>query len=280
MKNLKMFCTTLEPSHYKFIKMLGYIPVGLGEKFFDGDWFRDNSGINISKKNKNYAECTYRYWFWKNYLEKCDDEWIGFCHYRKFWSLKKIDQTYINVNNIYDQVLKEIPIQYQDYETILGEPFYVNQLRLMKFIKKGTKILLKNPFLLFNKNKRNLKFHFNLMHGEKNIDKAIELLDVENKNDFKKFVESEVSFNPWNMFICRSKKKLKNYYEVLFPWLERCEKIFDSEKLHGYGKIRIYAFLSERFMSYWFQKNSKYATLPVFFYDIKNDPNKDEIHKN
>ena len=52
MKNLKMFCTTLEPNHYKFIKKLGYIPVGLGENFFSGDWFRDNSGQNISKKNK------------------------------------------------------------------------------------------------------------------------------------------------------------------------------------------------------------------------------------
>ena len=50
MKNLKMFCTTLEPNHYKFIKKLGYIPVGLGEKTFTGDWFRDNSGKNISKK--------------------------------------------------------------------------------------------------------------------------------------------------------------------------------------------------------------------------------------
>ena len=65
-----MFCTTLEPDHYEFIKKLGYIPVGLGEKDFIGDWFRDNSGPNISKKNKNYAECTYHYWFWKNQLMK------------------------------------------------------------------------------------------------------------------------------------------------------------------------------------------------------------------
>ena len=51
MKNLNMFCLTLEPSHYKFIKELGYIPVGLGDKNFDDGWFRDKSGINISKKN-------------------------------------------------------------------------------------------------------------------------------------------------------------------------------------------------------------------------------------
>ena len=49
MKNLNMFCITLDPNHYKFIKKLGYIPVGLGEKKFDEGWLSDKSGINISK---------------------------------------------------------------------------------------------------------------------------------------------------------------------------------------------------------------------------------------
>ena len=49
-----MFCTTLEPRHYEFIKKLGYVPVGLGDKNFTGDWLRDNSEQNISKKNKNH----------------------------------------------------------------------------------------------------------------------------------------------------------------------------------------------------------------------------------
>ena len=35
---------------YKFIKNLGYTPVGLGEKDFDDGWFSDKSGKNISKK--------------------------------------------------------------------------------------------------------------------------------------------------------------------------------------------------------------------------------------
>ena len=89
MKNLKMFCLTLEPNHYKFIKELGYTPVGLGEKSFTNDWFNDTSGINISKKNRYYGEYTFHYWIWKNYLDKLDDEWIGFCQYRKFWSLEQ-----------------------------------------------------------------------------------------------------------------------------------------------------------------------------------------------
>ena len=50
MKNLKMFCISLESNHYDFIKELGYIPVGLGEKHFSNDWFSDKSGTNIFKK--------------------------------------------------------------------------------------------------------------------------------------------------------------------------------------------------------------------------------------
>ena len=127
-----MFCTTLEPEHYNFIKDLGYVPVGLGEKNFGNNWHRDNSGENISKKNKNYAELTYHYWFWKNYLDKYDGEWIGFCHYRKFWSLKSHSSEDINYNSLGSQVLKKIPNDYNEYETILGEPFFVNQFRGMK----------------------------------------------------------------------------------------------------------------------------------------------------
>ena len=69
--------------------------------------------------------------------------------------------------------------------------------------------MIKKPSLFFNKNKRTLKFHFDLMHGKGNLDKAINLLDQDDKKDFSDFVNSEVSFNPHNMFICRSKKILK-----------------------------------------------------------------------
>ena len=72
------------------------------------------------------------------------------------------------------------------------------------------------------------------MHGLNNLSKAISLLDDINKNNFNEFVNNEVSFNPHNMFICKSKEKLKKYYEDLFPWLEKCEKLFGFENLKGY----------------------------------------------
>ena len=273
MKNLKMFCISLEPNHYNFIKKLGYTPVGLGDKNFNDDWFKDKLGINISKKNKNYGEYTFHYWIWKNYLHKLKDEWIGFCQYRKFWSLEKYKTEDINFNSLTSQVLKEIPKKFNEYESILGEPIFINQFRSMKFIKKGLKFFVKRPLTIFNKKKRNINFHFDFMHGENNLDRAINFLDQQDQNDFRNFVKSEVSFNPHNMFICKSKEKLKDYYETIFPWLEKCEKLFGFENLKGFGKIRIYGFLAERFMSYWFKKNTKSITIPITFYDIKKNLN-------
>jgi len=274
MKNLEMFCITLEPNHYDFIKSLGYKPVGLGEKNFNHQWFTDTNGINISKKNKNYGEYTFHFWLWKNYLEKLSDNWIGFCQYRKFWSLDEDNQEKINFNTLKDKVLKEIPNSFNKYDSILIKPMYINQWKPMKFLKKGLSIVLKKPIVLFSKNKRNLKFHFDLMHGENNLNKAIDLLDTNNKEDFRKFVNKNVSFNPQNMFICKSKSILKNYYEDLFPWLEKCEKLFGFENLKGFGKTRIYGFLAERFMSYWFQKNTKYKEISMIFYDVRDDLNR------
>ena len=271
MKNLNMFCLALEPKNYKFIKKLGYIPVGVGEKSFSNEWFSDKSGENISKKNKYYSEYTFHYWLWKNYLEQMDENWIGFCQYKKFWSLKSIKFKDMSIKSVNENALREIPQEYEKYEAILTEPTYVNQWKTMKFIKMGLKLFIKNPMLIFNKNKRNINFHFNLMHGENKLNEAIDLLDDANKDDFRNFVNKEVSFNAHIMVICKSKEKLKSFYNDIFPWLEKCEKIFGFENLDGYNKTRIYGFLGERFMSYWFQKNTKYKTMPVIIHDIRKD---------
>ena len=169
--------------------------------------------------------------------------------------------------------MKKIPDELEKYESILGEPIFINQFRSSKFIKKGIKFFLKRPLSIFSEKKRNINFHFDFMHGENNLNKAINLLDTENQNDFRQFVNTEMSFNPHNMFICKSKQTLKDYYEVVFPWLERCENLFGFKDLQGFGKIRIYGFLAERFLSYWFRKNTKSVNIPIIFYDIRKDIN-------
>ena len=172
-------------------------------------------------------------------------------------------------------MLKDIPSEYEQFESILGEPIFVNQFRFSKFLKRNFTTMIKKPSLFFDKNKRNLKFHFDMMHGDGNLDKAIEMLELDERKDFREFVNKNTSFNPHNMFICKTKKVLFDYYNSVFPWLERCEKIFGFENLKSYGLQRIYGFLAERYLSYWFKKYTKYTVLPIIFKDISDFNYKD-----
>lgn len=269
MSNLNMYCLTINNSNLSRIKKLNYIPVGLGSKITSEEFIKDNTKINITDKNPYYGEYTFHYWLWKNKINEFDDNWIGFCQYRKYWLKNSLDQKINNFNEFKNALITEIPHDLDKYESILGEPLYVNQFRFSKFIKKNFFTMIKNPTLFFDKSKRNLKFHFDMMHGHGNLDKAINLLNSKERNDFKAYLEQSVSFNPHNMFICKSKKILKAYYESVFPWLEDCEKEFGFN-LEGYGLKRIYGFLAERYMSYWFKKYTNFKIMPILFKDISD----------
>ena len=269
MTNLKIFCISLNPSHLGLIKKTGYIPVGLGNKKFTNDWHQDNSEKNIAEKNPYYGEYTFHYWLWKNNKLKVDG-WVGFCQYRKYWKKNSLQNNLENFNNLNDIILKEIPKELNKYESIIGEEIFVNQFRLSKFIKNNFRTKISKPSMLFNKNKRTIKFHFDMMHGKGNLDKAINLMDKKDKGDFIEFVNTEVSFNPHNMFICKNKEILFSYYNSLFPWLSDCEKIFGFKNLKGYGLQRIYGFLAERYASYWFKKYTRFKVMPIQFKDISD----------
>tara|TARA_B110001454_G_scaffold189492_1_gene188125 strand:- start:527 stop:862 length:336 start_codon:yes stop_codon:yes gene_type:complete len=111
-----------------------------------------------------------------------------------------------------------------------------------------------------------------MFHGNGILDQAITLLNENDRSDFKKYVTTKTSYNQGNMFICKSKKIINSYYETLFEWLSNCEKVFGFD-LHGYGKIRVYAFLAERFLPYWFNKYTKSMEWPIIFHDLNSENN-------
>ena len=94
-------------------------------------------------------------------------------------------------------------------------------------------------------------------HGYGNLNLAIDLLDIEDKDEFKFFVNTENKYNPHIMFIARP-EILNKWFSTLFPWLQRCEKKFVLEKLKGYDTTRILAYLAERYLSFWFRKYTKF----------------------
>ena len=61
-----------------------FVPIQLGKALTDLnlDMLHDNTGDNISEKNKSYCELTAQYWAWKN----IDADYYGLCHYRRFFS--------------------------------------------------------------------------------------------------------------------------------------------------------------------------------------------------
>jgi hypothetical protein len=269
MANLKMYCISLNPDHLALIKSLGYLPVGLGNSDFSSEWLTDKNKDSIHFKNNYYGEYTFHYALWKNNFFDFDG-WVGFCQYRKFWFENQIIKKNLSLESLKSFVLKKIPQNLNNYESILGEELFVNKFKFSKFIKKNFKKMILDPSLIFDKNKRNIKFHFDMMHGDGNLDKAISLLDKKEKSDFTAFVNTEVSFNPHNMFICKNKKTLIAYYDSLFPWLEKCEELFSFKNLEGYGLRRIFGFLAERYMSYWFKKYTNFALLPIYFKDLED----------
>ena len=266
MNNAKIYCLSMQNNLLKKIQKLNYLPVGLGEEKFSSDWIRDNTDINISFKNLFYGEYTFHYWLWKNHLNKMEDNiWTGFCTYRRFWK-NKIQKT----EKFEDQILNEIPKEWENYDVILADKIDLTKIKWIKVLKYGKKAFINNPKSILKKY-RNIKFQFDLNHGVGSLEKAIELLSNEDKEDFREFVVENTSFNQCNLFICRSKKILNRYYATIFNWLEKCEKEFGFNN-KSYGKVRIYGFLAERFMPYWFRKNSKILEWPILFRDL-NDEN-------
>ena len=272
MKNTTIFCLTLNPEHENLIERLSYIPVGLGNKNFSKNFFTDKTGNNISNKNSFYGEYTFHYWIWKNYLNNIKTDWVGFCQYRKFFVNKIINEDQISFSDFENCLIKNAEINHKDFDCILGEKFSVENYKLSKIFKNHFFHFLKRPSLFFNKKKRNLKFHFDLFHGEGNLEKAIELLDEDNKDSFTNYMNRETSFCPHNMFICKT-DILKNYYDTVFPWLKRCESIFGFNNLDSYGLKRIYGFLAERFLSFWFLKNYNCKELPILFKNLSDYKN-------
>ena len=92
-------------------------------------------------------------------------------------------------------------------------------------IKRGFRSLIKNPSIFFDTKKQSIKFHFDMHHGYGNLDRAIDLLGNDDKEDFRNFVNESTHFNPHIMFISKP-KIIDKWFSKLFQWLENCESIF------------------------------------------------------
>tara|TARA_B100001113_G_C21063729_1_gene602380 strand:- start:431 stop:1273 length:843 start_codon:yes stop_codon:yes gene_type:complete len=280
---MKIFCITHKP--IKELNNIGLIPTGVGKDNFPSNYIIENSGDNIASKNFCYSETSFHYWLWKNYLPKMEkDEWIGTCQYRRYF-VKKSFSNKIQYDNRqqgsfkikslgeFKSILQLNPEEeWENYDVILCKPWSVSNVKKMKLLKRGFRSLMKDPSIFFDKNKQTIKLHFDMNHGHGNLEKAASLLPNHEKNDFLNYVSSNTWLKGHCIFISKNRKVMNAFYNDLFTWLNRCEKIFGFNS-SSYDTKRIYSFLTERYMPYWFEKYSKVLTWPWIFFDISKYDN-------
>lgn len=198
----------------------------------DLGYLKDNTGDNISYKNKNYCELTLLYWIWKNSSYNI----VGLVHYRRFF-----------YNNLF---LPKI----LNYELIKKEI-------------SDNKIIV--PFSRFIKCK-NVYEDYKKYHHIDDYDEAIKII-LEKYPDYKKAINSVNNSKKlycYNMFIS-SKKILNQYCSWLFDILFELEKRINIDSYDDYNK-RVFGFISERLFNIWIAYNNiSVKEYPV--YQLKED---------
>ena len=255
MSNLSIYCVTNK--RVKFLEDSSYNLAWVGKEVSPNGYLKCDSDNNIYFKEKYYSELTFHYWYWKNLLNLEKNEWIGFCQKRRFWVKPNLNINFVSKNNLKNKLLVKPPETWKEYDSIICKSIKISGAKKIKILKRGWKNLIKDPLILFDEKKENIKLHFDMHHGYGNLDLAIEEIEEKDRNEFKKFVNEKNYFNPHIMFISRVNIANK-WFAALFPWLERCEKKFGFGGLNGYDTTRIYAYLAERYLSFWFKKYTKY----------------------
>ena len=266
--NLKIFNVTNRAD--PLLDELYCQPAGVGKDKFPYNYLECKSGDNIFHKDPHYAEYVFHYWFWKNQLKNYDENsWVGLCQYSRYWLKEGYDKNItINRENLKDNVLNTIPLSWKNYDAVIAKKIYVDNPKFMKIVKKGFRNFIKDPSILFNNQKQTVKLHFDMFHGYGMLDKAIDLMNNNDRDNFREYVNKSRSFNPHHMFITHP-KIMNEWFKNVFEWLFRCEEKFGFKSLSGY-ETRLYGYLAERYLSYWFNKYTNPIEWEWTFVDMNN----------
>ena len=265
MNNIKIYCVT--DKEVSFLDNLTYEIGWVGRTETPKNYIECNKKDNIFFKEKYYSELTFHYWYWKNLQDlNVNKDWVGFCQKRRFWAntrTNNIKSHDISSGNFF---LNKAPLSWKNYDSIICDPIDLSNVNIIKIFKRGFRSVIHDPLILFDKNRRTIKLHFDMHHGFDNLIKAANLLEKEDRSDFIEYINVSTSFHPHIMFI--AKPNIANlWFSALFPWLNRCEKLFGFENLSGYDTQRLYAYLAERYLSFWFKKHTKSLSYPWIFFD-------------
>ncbi len=202
----------------------------------------DDTGDNISDKNMSYNELTALYWAWKNYDKIGNPEYIGLCHYRRYFIFRDSEEVVETIRDIDENFFNYINYNKKSIEDLFKECDYIAHIGHVDGVFK----------------------HYKEHHHAEDLELAVKIVK-EKYPDFASTADDylKMSFaNFFNMFILPRDLFFK-YCEWLFDVLAEFEKQVDlSEKR---------LFISERLTGIFIEKlkrdGFKQKSLSVAFVD-------------
>ncbi len=200
----------------------------------------DDTGENISSKNRSFCELTALYWAWKN-LPLPD--YVGLCHYRRYFSLAS---TYSVITSQQMSCVESVGMQ--QFEQIF----------------ESCDIVVVEPTVL----KCSLTTHYEQNHDG---DDLVVLRQVISNiyPDYLSSYDAVMSSNklsPYNMFIAPA-DRFCHYCEWLFATLFELERLTDIATRNS-SQQRIYGYVAERLLNIYIHHHKlRRRYLPIYLVD-------------
>jgi hypothetical protein len=252
--------------YYKKGTILGlnpiFQPLMSGNAFlnYKTDIKGDDSGENISTKNRYYSELTGIYWVWKN----TQNDITGACHYRRYFTaqpepfLYKLKRLMYYPAGLYK---KRFGLIYTK-NTNLFVDRVINKQEIISLFEKYDAILPQA-----RKMKYSVKTHYKKYHNINDLSLIESIL----KEKHPEFVEAfhEVlegkRLHANNMFILKD----AHFQEFMTWWFDVLFEFENRVNLNNYTgyQQRIMGFIAERLLNVWFKKKQlNCVELPVIYF--------------
>lgn len=231
--NVKIFVC-----HHKqspFIKNDCVVPIQVGRALSNTKLeycIGDDTGDNISHKNKSWCELTAIYWAWKN--EEAD--YYGLMHYRRYLSFKS-HADYSVINRLDDSIVLEHKLDAESIKNLCA-----NQDIITSPVWNVHPVGL--PWKIMSNYEQ-----YALDHYKKDLDVIVDIVKEKYPKYYLALLESMYSTSCFFANIAIMKREYYHEYcEFLFGVLGEAEKKIDISDYDSY-QSRIWGFIAERLIN-------------------------------
>ena len=209
----------------------------------------DDEGENISSQNSMYCELTTQYWAWKN----VDADYIGFCHYRRYFDFNPKRHP----ENIYGEIIDERLNHETQQEYFLDDASIRSAISDFDIVTTEVKDI--RPFVGKNATVRSHYDDAAQLYVE-DIDRMVDILGRQQPDyldDAHAFLSGHNSCF-CNMFVMK-KDIFRGYCSWLFPILEEFVETTDMSRYSREG-VRTPGHLAERLLNIYLFHHERIGT--------------------